>query len=177
MRAALPDDSPQLAALMGELGYPTTREFIQEKLAQLSSTPGTEIFVADYDGKVIGLLSFSILPLLHLDGGLGRITALVVASQFKGRGIGKRLVAEAEAFAWNNRCARIEITSGEHRPTPMPSMKQSDTSKTAEGLLRQNRFARASEWSALPGRQREIPAKTSSSKPGNRIALPADTFD
>ena len=115
MRAALADDSPQLVALMGELGYPTTREFIQEKLAQLLSTPGTKIFVADYDGKVIGLLSFSILPLLHVDGGLGRITALVVASQFKGRGIGKRLVAEAEAFAWNNRCARIEITSGEHR--------------------------------------------------------------
>jgi GNAT superfamily N-acetyltransferase len=97
MRTALADDAPQLAALMGELGYPATREFIQEKLAQLSSTPGTRIFVADCDGKVIGLLSLSILPLLHVDGGLGR-TALVVASQFKGRGIGKRLVAEAEAF-------------------------------------------------------------------------------
>ena len=115
IRAALADDSPQLAALMGELGYPTTGEFIQEKFAQLSSTSGTKIVVADYDGKVIGLLSFSILPLLHLEGGLGRITALVVASQFKGRGIGKRLVAEAEAFAWNNRCARVEITSGEQR--------------------------------------------------------------
>jgi GNAT superfamily N-acetyltransferase len=115
IRAALADDSPQLAALMGELSYPTTSEFIQEKFAQLSSTSGTKIVVADYDGKVIGLLSFSILPLLHLEGGLGRITALVVASQFKGRGIGKRLVAEAEAFAWNNRCARVEITSGEQR--------------------------------------------------------------
>ena len=115
IRAALAEDSRQLAALMGELGYPTTREFIERRLAQLLSTPGTKIFVADYDGKVIGLLSFSILPLLHLDGGLGRITALVVTSQFKGRGIGKRLVAEAEAFAWKNRCARIEITTGEHR--------------------------------------------------------------
>jgi len=39
----------------------------------------------------------------------------VVDSQFKGRGIGKRLVAEAEEFAWENGCARIEITSDEHR--------------------------------------------------------------
>jgi hypothetical protein len=69
MRSALPDDAPQLGALMGELGYPATREFIHEKLAQLSSTPGTRIFVADCGGKVIGLLSFSILPLLHVDGG------------------------------------------------------------------------------------------------------------
>ena len=115
IRAALTDDSPQLAVLIGELGYLSTKGFIQEKLAQLSAIPGTKIFVADYDGKVIGLLSFSILPLLHLDEGLGRITALVVASQFKGRGIGKSLVVKAEAFAWNNRCGRIEITSGEHR--------------------------------------------------------------
>jgi GNAT superfamily N-acetyltransferase len=39
----------------------------------------------------------------------------VVDSQFKGRGIRKRLVAEAEEFAWENGCARIEIASGEHR--------------------------------------------------------------
>jgi GNAT superfamily N-acetyltransferase len=26
------------------------------------------------------------------------------------------LVAEAEEFAWNNGCSRIEITSGDHRP-------------------------------------------------------------
>ena len=58
---------------------------------------------------------FSIVPLLHVSGGLGRISALVVGPQFAGRGIGTRLVAEAEEFAWENGCARIEITSGEHR--------------------------------------------------------------
>ena len=52
---------------------------------------------------------------LHVSGGLGRISALVVGSQFKGHGIGKSLVAEAEEFAWENGCARIEITSGERR--------------------------------------------------------------
>jgi GNAT superfamily N-acetyltransferase len=30
--------------------------------------------------------------------------------------LGRRLVAEPEEFAWNNGCARIEITSGDHRP-------------------------------------------------------------
>jgi GNAT superfamily N-acetyltransferase len=38
-----------------------------------------------------------------------------VAPEFKGCGIGKHLVTEAEEFAWENGCARIEITSGEHR--------------------------------------------------------------
>jgi GNAT superfamily N-acetyltransferase len=73
------------------------------------------VFVADDQGAVIGLLCFSIIPLLHVSEGLGRISALVVRSQFKGQGVGRRLVAEAEEFAWNNGCARIEITSGDHR--------------------------------------------------------------
>jgi len=30
--------------------------------------------------------------------------------------LGRRLVAEVEEFAWNNGCARIEITGGDHRP-------------------------------------------------------------
>jgi GNAT superfamily N-acetyltransferase len=115
IRPAVTDDSAQLVILLGELGYPSTADFILEKLTQLSSTPGTKILVADREGTAIGLLCFSIIPLLHVSGGLGRISALVVGSQFAGRGIGKRLVAEAEEFAWENGCARIEITSGEHR--------------------------------------------------------------
>jgi GNAT superfamily N-acetyltransferase len=115
IRPAVTDDSAQLVILLGELGYPSTVDFILEKLTRLSSTPGTKILVADREGTVIGLVCFSIVPLLHVSGGLGRISALVVASQFAGRGIGTRLVAEAEEFAWENGCARIEITSGEHR--------------------------------------------------------------
>ena len=115
IRPAVADDAARLVSLVAQLGYPANADFILEKLDQLSATPGTKILVADQEGLVVGLLCFSILPLLHVSGGLGRISALVVGSQFKGRGIGKSLVAEAEEFAWENGCARIEITSGEHR--------------------------------------------------------------
>jgi GNAT superfamily N-acetyltransferase len=54
-------------------------------------------------------------PLLRVEGALGRITALVVSSRFKRHGIGRRLLAEAEGFAWSCGCTRIEITNGEHR--------------------------------------------------------------
>jgi GNAT superfamily N-acetyltransferase len=116
IRSAASDDSKQLAALVQQLGYPADERLIRDQLARLTSLPGTMIIVADDVGAVIGLLCFSIIPLLHLSGGLGRISALVVASQFKGQGVGRRLVAEAEEFAWNNGCDRIEITSGDHRP-------------------------------------------------------------
>ncbi|HXM04259.1 MAG TPA: hypothetical protein VN939_16735 [Chthoniobacterales bacterium] len=70
IRPAVTDDSAQLVILLGELGYPSTADFILEKLTQLSSTPGTKILVADREGKVLGLLCFSIVPLLHVSGGL-----------------------------------------------------------------------------------------------------------
>jgi GNAT superfamily N-acetyltransferase len=115
IRSAASDDSKQLAALVEQLGYRADETFIRDQLAELESRPGTAVFVADSDTEIIGLLCFSTVPLLHVSGGLGRISALVVTSRFRGQGIGRRLVAEAEEFAWNNGCARIEITSGEHR--------------------------------------------------------------
>ena len=116
IRSAASADSKQLAALIEQLGYGADERLIQAQLARLASQPGTTVLVADDDGAVLALLCFSIIPLLHVSGGLGRISALVVDSQFKGLGVGRRLVAEAEEFAWNNDCARIEITSGDHRP-------------------------------------------------------------
>jgi GNAT superfamily N-acetyltransferase len=116
IRAASPDDSKQLAALVEQLGYRADERFIRDQLAQLASQPGTTVFVADDNGAITGLLCLSIIPLLHVSGGLGRISALVIDSQFRGKGVGRRLVAEAEEFAWNTGCARIEITSGDHRP-------------------------------------------------------------
>lgn len=116
IRAASSDDSKQLAALVEQLGYRADERFIRDQLALLASRTGTTVFVADDNGAIIGLLCFAIIPLLHVSGGLGRISALVVDSQCKGKGVGRRLVAEAEEFAWNTGCARIEITSGDHRP-------------------------------------------------------------
>jgi GNAT superfamily N-acetyltransferase len=115
IRSASPDDSKQLAALVEQLGYRADERFIRDQLAQLASQPGTTVFVADDNGAIIGLLCLSIIPFLHVSGGLGRISALVIDSQFQGKGVGRRLVAEAEEFAWNTGCARIEITSGDHR--------------------------------------------------------------
>jgi GNAT superfamily N-acetyltransferase len=115
IRAASPDDSKQLAALVEQLGYRADERFIRDQLAQLASQPGTTVFVADDNGAIIGLLCLSIIPFLHVSGGLGRISALVIDSQFQGKGVGRRLMAEAEEFAWKTGCARIEFTSGDHR--------------------------------------------------------------
>jgi GNAT superfamily N-acetyltransferase len=116
VREARSADSSQIACLLGELGYPSSELFVRGRLGHLSSNAENPVFVAEYDGDIAGFLSFHIVPLLHLEGGLGRITALAVSARCRGCGIGKSLVAAAECFAWEHGCERIEITSGDHRP-------------------------------------------------------------
>jgi len=116
IRKAIPSDAAQIASLLGELGYPATETFVCDRLAYLAPRTEDSVFVADFHGEIAGFLSFHILPLFHVEGGLGRITALAVSSRFQRRGIGKELVSAAESFAWSNGCIRIEVTSGDHRP-------------------------------------------------------------
>ena len=115
IREAALNDCTKIAGLLGELGYPATEQFARDQLARFSSRPDVKVLVAEIEGEVIALLCLQIIPLFHLSEGLGRITTLVVSSRFKRYGIGRRLVADAERFAWEHGCERIEITSGDHR--------------------------------------------------------------
>ncbi len=67
------------------------------------------------DDHLVGVVSVHCVPSLISDSALGRITALVVSAAVRGRGIGRRLVVEAEAFARRQGCERIELSSGDHR--------------------------------------------------------------
>ena len=115
IRQALLGDAAGFPNLMTELGYPATERFDKERLAQLASDAGDVVFIADCAGVIVGFLSFHVIPLFHVEGNLGRITALVVSSRFRRCGIGKELVTAAEEFAWAHGCVRVEITSGAHR--------------------------------------------------------------
>jgi GNAT superfamily N-acetyltransferase len=115
IRAAATHDSVQIAVLLGELGYPATEEFVKDRLAAISLRPDGKVLIADLDTEVVGLVCLQIIPLFHLSEPLGRITTLVISSNLRRHGIGRRLIAEAEILAWEHGCGRVEITSGDHR--------------------------------------------------------------
>ena len=115
IRSAKVEDSPQIAVLLGQLGYPGESEVLREKISLLSSGRADRIWVAEFQGKVVGLLGFHLTPLLHVSGSLGRITTLVVEEKFRGKGIGRQLIETAERWAWERDCTRIEVTSGAQR--------------------------------------------------------------
>ena len=111
-RAATDADAPVIAELLGGLGYSVERGFVRNRLALLSSRPDECVLVAENTGKVVGMVSAHLFPLFHADYWIGRITALVVRPDQRGRGMARLLLQAAEEFAWSRQCIRVEVDSG-----------------------------------------------------------------
>jgi hypothetical protein len=55
LREPTPEDASALAALFGELDYPSTAEQAAERLARIGADPSMVAIVAEADGEVAGL--------------------------------------------------------------------------------------------------------------------------
>jgi predicted N-acetyltransferase YhbS len=115
LRPATKADGKAVAALLGELGYPATETEASARLRGMRESRASCVLVAQADSEVVGLITAELVPYFPNGSTICRITALVVAAQHRGRGIGEALVDGAAAFAREHHCAGIEITSAEHR--------------------------------------------------------------
>ncbi len=108
VRAAEPRDIEAIAALAGELGYPSTPDEIRARLRHLPPDVNA-IFVAD-DGQAIGWVHVAAQMSLE-SGAFAQIRGLIVAETHRGRGIGARLVAAAEEWARARNAPRMRVVS------------------------------------------------------------------
>lgn len=116
IRAAGIDDSALLLPLLHELGYPGTLQSVSAQMAIYAGSNASRVLVADGEaGRLAGLIAGHLIPLLHQPGNLGRITALVVARDARGRGVGTALLAAIERWFAAQNCLRHEVTSGDQR--------------------------------------------------------------
>jgi len=115
VRRLASSDADRAAPLMAELGYPTTTDDFAERFAALSANPSSAVLVAESDGTFVGLVSMHSFEMLHRPGRLGRITALVVASSARGRGVGTELLKAAEEYLRQRGCTMLEVTSNDRR--------------------------------------------------------------
>jgi len=115
IRKAVIKDAEQIVFLLEELGYPNTLALVQSKLANLSKSNKDTVIIAEKDNKVIGIGHLHIAELFHQPGQLGRVMALVVKSDYRGHGVGEKLMESLETIARNSGCVKIEVTSGIHR--------------------------------------------------------------
>jgi len=93
-----PLDAPEVALLSGELGYPAEPDAMRRRIESLIRQPDQAAFVASYPENVAGWISVAISHHLCVES-RAEITALVVSSELRSRGIGRLLVERAEQWA------------------------------------------------------------------------------
>jgi GNAT superfamily N-acetyltransferase len=111
IRRAKSNDAPRLAELAGQLGYPTTKEQMRQRLRGIQPAAQHAIFVADSakDG-VVGWLHVSKQPLLESDI-RAEVNGLVVAEGQRSLRAGARLLAAAEQWARKRGCKSMSVRS------------------------------------------------------------------
>jgi GNAT superfamily N-acetyltransferase len=136
IRAATPDDAPELSRLLTQLGHPTTEAEVRARWDGCSRE-GSAALVADRgDGTLAGLATIGRIHVLHRPRPIGRITALVVDAPDRGRGLGRALVAAAEARLLDAGCGLLEITSNLRRADAHAFYERIGYEKTSVRLAR-----------------------------------------
>ncbi|MTJ79835.1 MAG: GNAT family N-acetyltransferase [Telmatospirillum sp.] len=114
VRKAEAADAAAVADLLGQLGYPTA---VPDALRRIRAfdRPDCALLVGLLDEQPAGLVSVSVIPLMHRDPPVGKITALVVDDRCRGRRVGERLVSAALDFARGSGASMVEVVSSNHR--------------------------------------------------------------
>jgi GNAT superfamily N-acetyltransferase len=111
VRVARLEDAEPLARLCGQLGYPVAIEALSQCLEAVGESGDQAVFVASLpDGQVIGWVQACARRLL-LAGRLAEIEGLVVDQQHRRRGVGQRLMAQAEDWARSQGCEAVQVRS------------------------------------------------------------------
>lgn len=112
IREAQPSDAEDLAGLIELLGHQVDADGVGRRMQRLSSDDLPQL-VATEGGRVIGLCGLHRMAAIHRERPVGRVTILVVAPQWRGRGVGRMLVETAEAQLADAGCGMIEVTSND----------------------------------------------------------------
>lgn len=91
-------DLASVHRLIGQLGYPTDPLEFQARFERVAATLDHRIFVAEEDGRVVGVLHAFVRPALEKPCEVV-VQALVVEADRRSAGVGEALMREAEAWA------------------------------------------------------------------------------
>ncbi|MBS0213567.1 MAG: GNAT family N-acetyltransferase [Proteobacteria bacterium] len=115
IRAVKNGDARDVAALLTLLGYPCQKGEALQRIRAIAAESDQSLLVAERKGQVCGLLALDAMYYLPLGARTCRITALAVAADHQGQGIGRELLLAAESWARQAGARRIEATSAAHR--------------------------------------------------------------
>ena len=115
VRPAREEDARQVSALAAQLGYVDAAAGFGERIRWLREAADQLVLVAESNrGEVVGWIhAFKRRGLLSSDD--AEIGGLIVDERFRGRGVGRTLVAGAEDWAAVQGCGAIRVRSNVKR--------------------------------------------------------------
>lgn len=111
IRFAAPGDAAHISPLCRQLGYPASEDVVRRRLARIVHEEEHAFYVAEEaGGAVVGWVHVYVSPLIVADrhAGLG---GLVVDEGYRKRGIGRRLMQQAESWARERGCWALQLSS------------------------------------------------------------------
>ncbi|STX42823.1 acetyltransferase [Legionella donaldsonii] len=115
IRSAARQDATALLPLLKQLGYPQSLEEIENRIALFSEQDGYGIAVAERDKKIIACIAWSTTMIFVSSKVRIHVEGLVVDNQYRGQGIGKKLMHFLEDYARAFCPCIIDLTSGQRR--------------------------------------------------------------
>ena len=115
IRNATIDDTPRLLPLLSELGYPATLEDLKRRFLKFVKNPGYGVAVCEMNEEITGFIAWTTTDRLISDATRFSIVGIVVSTNHRNMGIGKKLMAFVEAIAKQHSPAIIDLTSGLRR--------------------------------------------------------------
>lgn len=121
IRDAQPADLPRLLELLQQLSEQSAHpeaevrpvsEAHEAVLRQITNDPNARLLVAERDGRVVGTLTFYVLPnLSHGGHPFALVENVVVDADARGGGYGRLLMEHAERLAREAGCYKLSLTS------------------------------------------------------------------
>lgn len=108
-------DASAIAALSKQLGYPIAPDVIAGRLARLEPSPDHRFLAAVQESVVLGWVHVYGVHLLESPAPFAEIGGLVVDINARRQGVGRALMAKAEAWAREQGYAEVRLRSGLHR--------------------------------------------------------------
>lgn len=111
IRGANIGDAAPIAKLMSQLGYETAASDMRSRLQLLLGNSNYVTMVAVAEKRVCGMIGTVSYPSYEHNDPAGYIIALIVTTDMRGSGIGRKLVAAAEREFARRRISRIAVNT------------------------------------------------------------------
>jgi len=120
IRYASTSNIPIILDLLYELGRPRPQkdrdvDEFSRLVTNYLSEPNKKIILAEYDNKIVGMVSMMLIARLNRKNLELYIPELIVGKDYQNKGIGKKLIESCIDFAKKNKCHRIRLESGNQR--------------------------------------------------------------